>query len=185
MRPMNINVATKLNSDAQVKIEIDCAANNKALERLYDEGFGPGRYAKAAHIIRQNNLCMYNVSRVAVAHIENKQTIIGGCRIWPIQDDSGQKAVFLGPIIVDAKFQKFGLGAALVKEVLKSCKENNLDTVLLVGDIGFFGQFGFVTVAESQIKFPASVANGRILYFSTKNELQLSGNICAPPMPHK
>lgn len=152
----------RMNENRQFDIKIDSKENDPILEAIYSICFGPGRFAKAAHILRENNQCLYDISRIVIDNSNGQ--IIGGCRMWPIGFENGGKGVFLGPIAVLPEYRNFGLGAKLVEAVLSANDEINGENVFLVGDYGFFGKFGFREVPQNIIKLPMPAKANRILW---------------------
>lgn len=153
-----------MNKKPEIAIKIDNASNDKIIEAIYAKSFGPGRFTKAASILREGNICLYDLSRIAINLENGIEKLIGACRMWQIKSEGGESAIFLGPIAVDKEFQSFGLGGTLVREVLQACDETGHDLVLLVGDLSFFGQFGFEIVPDGQIKLPLPALKNRILW---------------------
>jgi predicted N-acetyltransferase YhbS len=164
----------------------DASLYDKAIENLYNLVFGPGRFAKAAHILRENNICLYDISRIV---IETKtKEIIGGCRMWPIAFTGGGNGLFLGPIVVKDNYRKHGLGAKLVEEVLIANKTDRDLPIFLVGDIEFFGKFGFEKVPNNLFKLPLPAAQNRILWKKSDNIQEIDSNYCGEvfaPRPSK
>ncbi len=142
---------------------------DKEVERLCTQSFGPGRFAKAASLLRENNVCKYSLSR-AIASPDG-DGIIAACRIYGIIDDNGKDALFLGPIVVDKEFQGNGIGAMLLGSVIAACDNIDHSAIILVGDLPFFGQFGFTKVPEGQLILPASTNSNRLLWRVQKSAL--------------
>lgn len=160
----------------EIVIKTDSHEYDAALEAIYARAFGPGRFVKAAAVLRTGNVCNYGLSRVVFARTPNGEKLIGGCRLWPIIDAHGIAAIFLGPIAIEEGFQGLGLGAKLMHEVLAACDADGQKLVLLVGDMPFFGQFGFEIVPTGQIAMPLPVAQNRLLWRIT-NGAELSGAV--------
>lgn len=168
----------------EIIIENDAPKYDGIMDKIYAKSFGPGRFAKAAHLLRENNICKYDISKIA-RNSQNDE-IIGGCRMWPIAFAKGGKALFLGPIAIDENYRNFGLGAKLVEAVLLANKNNENLPVFLVGDYDFFAKFGFEKISNDIVKLPSPALFGRILYFNDGKKLNdnFSGEIFAPsPKP--
>ena len=127
------------------------------VEALYARTFGPGRFAKAAARLRENNHCLRAASFVALS----LGSVVGACRTWPIIGQTPQRAVFLGPIAVDRSVQSQGLGHQLVSKCLAALHGN---TVILVGDLGFFADLGFEIVPDGNVIMPGPVHPQRLLW---------------------
>ena len=60
-----------------------------------------------------------------------------------IEGDSRTSVSFLAPLAVVPKFQKQGIGGALIKEGLTRLSRIGVDLVFLVGHPGYYPRFGF------------------------------------------
>lgn len=137
---------------APLRIEIEVPGDAAAVEALVLAAFGPGRFAKTAERLRER-------ARIAAGFVarENGQ-IIGSVRLWAITID-GQPALFLGPIAVSAASRRAGLGADLVQ----ACVDHAGDAgILLVGDLPWFGRFGFRPAPDARLNGP--VDQRRVLW---------------------
>lgn len=137
---------------APLRIEIEAPGDAAAVEALVLAAFGPGRFAKTAERLRER-------ARIAAGFVarENGQ-IIGSVRLWAITID-GQPALFLGPIAVSAASRRAGLGADLVQ----ACVDHAGDAgILLVGDLPWFGRFGFRPAPDARLNGP--VDQRRVLW---------------------
>lgn len=169
-----------LRQDPKFEIKTDGAQFDAAIDALMKSAFGPGRFAKAAHFLRVDNRPDYSLSRLAFIDGE----LIGACRIWPIEFEGGGIANFLGPIVISKAFQGIGLGQILVQECLKAIKDASKGGVFLVGDLEFFGRFGFETVEKNSVKLPLPALNGRILALNADFS-KCHGKIRAPRIARK
>jgi predicted N-acetyltransferase YhbS len=129
-----------------------------AVSALIDAAFGPGRFAKAAERLRENNRLLADLSFTAHAG----GALVGAVRLWPIRVGD-RPVVFLGPIAVDPAWRSRGLGAALVRKACEATKAAGHDAILLVGDPPFFGPLGFSMVPPGQIVMPGPVDPRRLL----------------------
>ncbi len=59
----------------------------------------------------------------------------------------------LGPLAVAPDHQRQGIGAALVEEGLKLCRENNARLVAVLGDPKYYGRFGFEPAAKRKMRW--------------------------------
>lgn len=159
-----MNRMPKRETSQTIEIASDCANYDAQFEQLCARSFGPGRFAKAASLLRENNICNYQFSRSAIICDGNNTQLIGACRMWPIIDEIGNNALFLGPIVVDDVFRGQGIGAKLVRAVLEQTEYVFNGPIILVGDMSFFGQFGFAKVPLGQIILPAPVNPERLLW---------------------
>ena len=138
--------------DAPWRIEIEAPADASAVEALVLAAFGPGRFAKTAERLRER-------ARIAGGFVAREDgQIIGSVRLWAITV-GGEPALFLGPIAVSAASRRAGLGADLVQ----ACVDHAGDVgILLVGDLPYFGRFGFRPAPEVRLAGP--VDQHRVLW---------------------
>ena len=133
------------------------AANDaSAVEALLDRAFGPGRFAKSSERVREFAVFAPDLSFCAFAAGE----VVGVVRMWRVQV-GGRPAVFLGPLAVDARQRSAGLGGLLVERACAAAEAAGEAAVILVGDMSYFGQFGF-EVAQGVV-MPGPTDPSRIL----------------------
>lgn len=137
-----------------VLIEAETPADAPAVEALVLAAFGPGRFAKTAERLRER------AAVVAGFVARDGERLLGSVRLWSIAIDDAP-ALFLGPIAVAADNRKAGLGAELVQACLGHAAEAGLG-VLLVGDVPYFGRFGFTAAPE--VRLPGPVDPRRLLW---------------------
>ena len=137
---------------APLRIEIEAPADAAAVEALVLAAFGPGRFAKTVERLRER-------ARVAAGFVAREDgAIIGSVRLWAISV-GGEPALFLGPIAVAADSRRAGLGADLVQACVDHAGEAG---ILLVGDLPYFGRFGFRPAPEVRLSGP--VDRRRVLW---------------------
>ncbi len=137
---------------APLRIEIEASADAAAVEALVLAAFGPGRFAKTAERLRER-------ARIAAGFVAREGgQVIGSVRLWAITV-GGEPALFLGPIAVSAASRRAGLGADLVQ----ACVDHAGDAgILLVGDVPYFGRFGFRPAPDVRLGGP--VDQRRVLW---------------------
>ena len=137
---------------APLRIEIEAPADAAAVEALVLAAFGPGRFAKTAERLRER-------ARIAAGFVAREEgQVVGSVRLWAITI-GGEPALFLGPIAVSAESRRAGLGADLVQ----ACVDHAAgDGILLVGDLPYFGRFGFRPAPDARLVGP--VDQGRVLW---------------------
>ena len=141
---------------APIRIETETPADVAAVEALVLAAFGPGRFAKTAERLRER------ASVVAGFVARENGAVIGSVRLWGITIGDA-KALFLGPIAVEAGNRRGGLGAELVQACLAFAQTDDVAGVLLVGDAPYFERFGF-RKAEGVV-MPGPVDGRRLLWW--------------------
>lgn len=141
-----------LPESAPLRIEVETPTDAAAVEALVLAAFGPGRFAKTAERLRER-------ASVAAAFVAREGgRVTGSVRLWSITI-GGQPALLLGPIAVAVDNRKAGLGADLVQACVDHAGEAG---VLLVGDLPYFGRFGFRLAPDARL--PGPVDQGRVLW---------------------
>src|SRR5579864_4691468 len=85
----------------------------RAIERLHERTFGPGRYARTAFRIREGAEHLAELSFTARVGT----LLVGSVRLTPIRVGD-TKALLLGPLTVEPPFRGRGIGLALIKRAL-------------------------------------------------------------------
>ena len=139
---------------AFLRIESEVSGDASAVEALVLAAFGPGRFAKTAERLRER-------AGVADAFVARAgEQIVGSVRLWTIRVGD-TPAVFLGPIAVADEHRKSGLGAELVQACVAHAQAQGFG-ILLVGDMDYFGRFGFAPA--SGVRLPGPVDARRVLW---------------------
>jgi len=125
---------------------------------LVDRTFGPGRYAKAADRLRENNRLIPELSFTAW----EEARLVGSVRLWPVSI-GGEPVAFLGPIAVEAELRKHRIGQTLVERACEAAKTAGWRAVLLIGDAPYFGRVGFDAAPARAVRMPGPVDQRRVL----------------------
>ena len=91
--------------------------------------------------------------------------LVGGIRFTAIRIGDQEGGVLLGPLIVDPAATGRGFGKALIEEGLARARADGFTFVLLVGDMPYYGRFGFTPVPPGQVTLPGPVDPARLLGF--------------------
>jgi predicted N-acetyltransferase YhbS len=130
-----------------------------ALSQLSAQAFGPGRFGRTAYRIREG---VAPVSWLSLtAWLDDR--LVGGIRFTAVTIGAEESALLLGPLVVDPVHKGKGYGKALVAEGLARAGAQGFRLVVLVGDMPYYGRFGFVPVPPGQIRLPGPVDPARLL----------------------
>lgn len=137
---MNIIIRSEIESDIQAISEITRAAfENHPYSHCTEEFI-----VKA---LRDANAL--TVSLVAVAG----EKVVGHIAFSPVAISDGSPGWYgLGPISVLPELQKQGIGKSLLREGLSALKSLGAKGCVLVGDPGYYEQFGFRSLPELVIE---------------------------------
>lgn len=151
---------------------LERASDADAVERLQALAFGPGAYARAAFRVREQAPHDPNLSFVT----EKDGRLVGSVRLTPIAvgRDRGH---LLGPLVVDPAFANQGYGRALVRHALEQARAAGHRFVILVGDLPYYGPFGFTGIARGRVRMPGPVDPARLLvaWLDPESPLDLEG----------
>jgi predicted N-acetyltransferase YhbS len=148
-----------LNASLPCELVPDSADHAAAVEALYDDVFGPGRFAKAAERLREGNTRIAEASFVAL----DSTGFCGVVRLWPVEDEEGRRAAFLGPIAVIERRRGNGVAFHLMERSIGVCREQGYPAVILVGDEAYYARFGFRKAGVGRFTLPGPVDQNRIL----------------------
>ena len=140
-------------------IRLETDGDEPALSQLSADAFGPGRFARSAYRVREG---IKPVAALCLAGWREGR-LVGGIRFTAITIGEEDDAALLGPVVVDPAEKGNGFGRALVEEGLKRAKAEGFALVLLVGDMPYYGRFGFAPVKPGQITLPGPVDPARLL----------------------
>jgi predicted N-acetyltransferase YhbS len=136
-----------------VTIELEQPHDAPAIEALLDEAFGPERHQKQSYRYRHLSAPVEALCLVA----REGEQLLGTVRHWPVTivgDRVMTPALLLGPIGVAADRRRERIGDRLMRESLRRALELGHGVVLLVGDISYYGRFGFRPAAARGIGMP-------------------------------
>lgn len=151
--------AASVSPGRTIRFATEAPEHARQIDALIADAFGPGRYAKAAERLRENNL---RSEALCVCALEGER-VVGAVRLWPILIGDAP-AQFLGPIAVDPQFRSHGLGAALIERACRAASAGGHRLVLLVGDRAFFEPLGFEPVPAERLVMPGPVDARRVLW---------------------
>lgn len=130
-----------------------------AISRLHARAFGPGRFARTAYRVREGQSPVSRYCRVAFAD----DRLIAALRFTEITIGGKPGALLLGPLAVDPDFANQGYGRQLISEGLEQARGAGIGLVVLIGDVPYYGRFGFAPVPPGSITLPGPVDPARIL----------------------
>ena len=148
-----------MNAIPAYEILLDAPEHSAAVEVLYDEVFGPGRFAKAAERLREGNSKIPEASLVAV----DAEGVAGVVRVWPVTVEGKDRVAFLGPIAVAERRRRNGAAFKLMERAIGVCREQGFPAVILVGDHDYYERFGFQPAGTGRFQLPGPVDQRRIL----------------------
>ncbi|MEP0943067.1 MAG: N-acetyltransferase [Rhizobiaceae bacterium] len=133
------------------------------LETLTQEVFGPGMRTRAAYVLREAVDHEMGLSFVA----ERSGQIVGTVRLTKV-NWGGEVILMLGPLAVLPALKGKGVGKSLMNAAVEAAQAKwaagkGQVAIFLVGDLSYYGSFGFVRVPPAQISLPRPADPMRVL----------------------
>lgn len=154
-----IKPATPANPAITAQNRVLTAADLPAVRALEAAVFGPGRFARTAYRIREGKPA---ISQFCYGAFLGPK-LIASLRMTPIAIGMTNPHLLLGPLTVSPEFTGQGYGRALIADALAAAKSASVGVVTLVGDMPYYGRFGFTPMPPGKILFPGPVNPARIL----------------------
>jgi predicted N-acetyltransferase YhbS len=145
-------------TDLSITVLPEQPSDEPAIERLVARTFGPGRFARTAYRLRENNPHVRELSFTAYIGT----MLVGSVRLSPLVIGEAP-ALLLGPLTVEPPFRSHGIGRRLIERSLDAAKEAGAKLVLLVGDEPYYGRMGFLRIPHGQVTLPGPVDPDRVL----------------------
>lgn len=149
-----------------------------AVERLYDDVFGPARFHKTSYLFREGVEPVRALSWIAlegdcpgIDRLGNDR-LVGAIRYWPILvGETGHPALLLGPLAIAPDKAGKGIGRALMFKTLEIAAQLGHDLVLLVGDVEYYKRFGFVPATPHGFVMPGETRPDRLQVAPLKDDV--------------
>jgi predicted N-acetyltransferase YhbS len=145
-------------TDLPLSIRAEKPADAEAIERLHERAFGPGRFARTAFRLREGVGADPALSFVALV----ATLLVGSIKLTRVSLGRAN-ATLLGPLTVDPAFEGRGIGSRLIEAALAAARNHRVDLVFLVGDLPYYGRFGFKPVPPNGPRLPGPVDPARFL----------------------
>ena len=155
---MSVSKSTPTSTIPAYSIVLDAPEHAAAVEALYDDVFGPGRFAKTAERLREGNEKIADASLVAI----DSEGVRGVVRVWPVTVGEKGRAAFLGPIAVAERRRGNGVAFKLMERAIGVCREQGYAAVILVGDLDYYERYGFKPTG-GRFQLPGPVDQRRVL----------------------
>jgi predicted N-acetyltransferase YhbS len=161
-----------------VTIRQERTADLGAREALLEAAYGPARFGKPSTRLRAGRAPARGLSLVAVEH----GAIVGTVRLWEVSAGTAGLALLLGPLAVHPDCRRRGIGSTLMRHALSEARRRGHAAVLLVGDAGYYGRFGFSAEPAGRLWLPGLDDPHRLLGCELRPGAlaQAQGQIAAP-----
>jgi predicted N-acetyltransferase YhbS len=143
---------------APFAIRAERASDAAPREALLDACFGVNRHARTCQRLRDGRAPAEGLALSAVLQGQ----LVGTIGLWHV-NAGGVPALVLGPLAVNPKCRKLGIGAALVNHALAAAKRLGHGAVILLGDAPYYARFGFSTLKTAELSLPGPFERDRLL----------------------
>ncbi|MEL7189756.1 MAG: N-acetyltransferase [Pseudomonadota bacterium] len=145
------------------------------IEALLDRAFGPDRHARTAYRIRSG---MDYLESLSFAALDEDEMLVGTIQCWPIAlrektESRNEKSravplIMVGPVAVLPERQGEGFGLGLMAAMLdaeKQLSQNGQSPLaqMLIGDVDYYGRWGFSAAMTAGWRCPGPYEPERLL----------------------
>jgi predicted N-acetyltransferase YhbS len=148
-----------------VTIREERIAEVAARETWLDEAYGVARFAKTSERLRQGRRPASGLSLVATDH----GALVGTVRLWNVTAGPRLDALLLGPLAVHPDYRNRGIGTALMRRAIARARLAGHGAILLVGDMAYYGRFGFSAAMTDELRMPGRYEPDRLLALELKS----------------
>lgn len=137
-------------------------ADQPAIEAVLDAAFGNDRHQRTAYRVRAGTSPIPALSFIA----EDGGDMLGSLQCWPVELRDGAKTVplvMLGPVAVLPHLQRSGIGKVLMQHALAAADRLGVKAIMLIGDVEYYGMFGFDARAAAGWSLPGPFERHRLL----------------------
>ena len=138
-----------------VSVRVETQADFAAVRAVNREAFGQADEADLVERLREDG----EVVASLVAEVDN--AVVGHILFsrLPIVASAREIAgAALAPVAVLPRFQRLGVGSALVRAGLRRCAESGSEAVVVLGHPAYYPRFGFSTALAERLDAPFSGA---------------------------
>lgn len=145
-----------------MKIRAETRVDLDAIREINEEAFGDQVVPDLVDTIRVSDRFVPELSLVA----DDQGELVGHVLLSYVDLEPGTHQILqLGPLAVRPAHQRRGVGSALMHEALRLAEERGEPMVMLEGNPGYYGRFGFRRSQELGIEPPPKV---RAQYFMVR-----------------
>lgn len=140
------------------------AVDPALVETLLDTAFGADRHGRTAYQIRAG---MDWLPGLSFAALDEEEYLVGTIQLWPValSDPAGRThpLLMVGPVAVMPGRQGEGFGKALMATALAGIEPAAPLPQVLIGDLDYYGQWGFTAEHTAGWRCPGPWEPARLL----------------------
>jgi predicted N-acetyltransferase YhbS len=141
-----------------IKVRKEKTSEAPAREALLDEAYGAARFEKPSQRLRGQRS-----PALSLVAIDDEGIVIGTVRMWDVTAGPNRPALLLGPLAVKPSHRRRGIGTDLMRHALRIARRRGHKAVLLVGDLAYYGRFGFSADRTARLWLPGLHDRTRLL----------------------
>ena len=157
------------------------AVDPALVEELLDAAFGADRQARTAYAIRTG---MDWLPGLSFAALDEDDYLVGTIQLWPVAltDETGRAhpLLMVGPVAVMPGRQGEGFGKALIATALSAIDPAAPLPQVLIGDLDYYGQWGFSADRTAGWRCPGPWDPARLLARSGNPEILPREGVLGP-----
>ena len=165
------------------------AGDHADIAALLDDCFGPERHLRTAYRLREQATSIGELSRLIRAH---DGRLLGSIQYWRLELVTASTAyplVLLGPLAVTPAARRHGVGRRLMDATLALADAAEWAPVLLIGDPGYYGRFGFSAATTGGWRLSGPIEPHRLLLRNNSAlalpvDAEVRGSRSASIVPH-
>lgn len=161
------------------------AVEPELVENLLDAVFGEGRQTRAAYRIRAG---MEWLPALSFAALDENDFLVGTIQMWPVAltEPAGHRhpLVMVGPVAVMPERQGEGFGKALIATALGAIDSGAPLPQVLIGDLDYYGQWGFTAAYTAGWRCPGEWDPARLLARQDRLEILPDHGMLGPWLAH-
>ncbi|OKJ01087.1 GNAT family N-acetyltransferase [Kitasatospora sp. CB01950] len=136
-----------------VRTRVELPTDTAETRRVHMAAFPGPEEADLVDALRRDSAFLPELSVVAV---DDREVVIGHALLTRLRIGNG-KGLALAPVAVAPEWQRKGVGTAVVRAALTAAAEAGERVVVVLGDPGYYGRFGFAPASGHRITGPFDV----------------------------
>ncbi len=110
--------------------------------------------------------------------------LLAAIRYTAVRTGDRGNALMLGPLAVVTEFANIGIGVKLIRDSIENARKAGIGFIVLVGDMSYYGRFGFNVMPPGQLIWPGPVDPARSLGLELiEGDATRRSGIIAPARP--
>ncbi|KJK57343.1 GNAT family N-acetyltransferase [Saccharothrix sp. ST-888] len=139
-----------------VRTRVEQPSDAPATRRVHMAAFPGPDEADLVDALRRDPSWLNELSVVAVTDLENRELVVAHALLTRLRIGHGE-GLALAPVAVAPEWQRKGIGRLVVRAALDAAEAAGEQLVVVLGDPGYYGHFGFTPASRHEIIGPFPV----------------------------